>query len=70
MPVRPIPQWRRAWRMLSVQAAALAVGWGLLPADAQAAILDLVGVPANRVPAVLGLMMLLGRLVDQPKVRE
>ena len=49
-----VPNWRRAWRMLSVQLAALAVVFGSLPADAQASVLDLVGVPAARVPAVLG----------------
>jgi hypothetical protein len=65
-----IPNWRRAWRMASVQIATLAVGWGLLPPDAQAAMLAAIGVPAERVPAVLGAIFLLLRLVDQPKVRE
>lgn len=65
-----IPEWRRAWRMASVQVAALAVVWGTLPEDVQAALLAAVGVPAERVPAVLGLLLLLGRLIDQPKVRE
>lgn len=65
-----IPEWRRAPRMLSVQMAALAVAWGVLPVDTQSAILALVGVPEQRVPAVLGLLMLVGRLIDQPKVRE
>lgn len=68
MRVRPIPQWRRAWRMLSVQAAAFAVAWGALPEDAQAAVLDAVGVPASRVPALLGMLFLVGRLVAQPAV--
>ena len=31
-----IPNWRRAWRMMSVQVAGLAVAWGLLPPDQQA----------------------------------
>lgn len=65
-----IPNWRRAWRMASVQIATLAVGWGLLPPDTQAALLAAIGVPAERVPAVLGAIFLLLRLVDQPKVRE
>lgn len=43
-----IPNWRRAWRMASVQLAALAVLFGSLPADAQASILDMIGVPAAR----------------------
>ena len=65
-----IPEWRRAWRMLSVQVAGLAVVWGTLPADQQAAILALVGVGPERIPALLGLAVIVGRLIDQPKARE
>ena len=65
-----IPEWRRAWRMLSVQVAGLAVVWGTLPADQQAAILALVGVGHERIPALLGLAVIVGRLIDQPKTRE
>ena len=65
-----VPNWRRAWRMLSVQLAALAVVFGSLPADAQASVLDLVGVPASRVPAVLGLLFMVGRLISQPAAAE
>ena len=65
-----IPNWRRAWRMLSVQVAALAVVFGSLPPDAQAAVLVFIGVPAARLPAVLGLLVLAGRLIQQPKAAE
>lgn len=65
-----IPNWRRAWRMLSVQVAALAVVFGSLPPDAQAAVLAFIGVPAARLPAVLGLLVLAGRLIQQPKAAE
>lgn len=65
-----IPNWRRAWRMASVQVAAVLIAWGTLPADVQAVIVGAVGVPAERVPAILGVLMLLARLVDQPAVRE
>jgi hypothetical protein len=65
--MRLIPNWRRAWRMLSVQVAAVAVAWGLLPPDQQAALLAIVGIGPERVPAVLGLLVLAGRLIDQPK---
>lgn len=61
-----ISDWRRAWRLASVQIAALAVLFGSLPADTQAAVLDMVGVPAGRVPAILGLLFMAGRLVAQP----
>ena len=65
-----IPNWRRAWRMASVQIATVALGWGLLPPDAQAAMLTAVGVPAERIPALLGALFLVLRLIDQPKVRQ
>jgi hypothetical protein len=71
MKPRLIPNWKRAWRMFSVQAqaGALAVlgAWQAVPEDLKAAI------PA---PYVYGLAMALlvlgivGRLVDQPKVKE
>lgn len=63
--MRLVDDWRAAWRWLSVQIAALAVLWGILPPDQQAAILDFVGVPASRVPAVLGLAVIAGRLLAQ-----
>ena len=64
-----IPNWRKAWRMASVQVAAAAVAWGALAPDVQASILAAVGVPSERVPAILGLLLLLARLIDQPKTR-
>jgi hypothetical protein len=67
--MRLIQNWRQAWRMLSVQVAAVAVGWGLLPPDQQAALLAFFGVGPERVPSVLGLLFLAGRLIDQPKTR-
>lgn len=60
---------RQAPRLWSVQVAALLVAWGSLPADVQAAIVGLVGVPPERVPAVLGLLVILARLVQQPAVQ-
>lgn len=67
---RLIPNWRRAWRMASMRLAALAVLFGALPADAQAAVLDLIGVPASRVPAILGLLIMAGRLIQQPSAAD
>lgn len=63
-----IPNWRQAWRMVSMQLAAAAVLFGTLPADTQAAVLDIVGVPPSRVPAILGLLFMAGRLVGQPRI--
>ena len=62
-----IPNIRSAWRMATVQLATLGIGFGLLPPDTQAALLDAVGVPAGRVTAVLGVLVLLARVVAQPK---
>jgi hypothetical protein len=69
MKIHMIPNWRKAWRMLSVQLAAVAVAWGMMPTDAQASMLAAIGIPGERVPALLGLLFLVSRLVDQPKVR-
>jgi len=65
-----IPDWRKAWRMLSIQIAAVAVIWGLMPVDAQAAMLVALDIPAERVPAILGILFFVTRLVDQPKIRD
>lgn len=68
--MKPVAQWRRSWRWLSVQAGALAVLWGTTSAETQAAILALVGVPAERVPAILGLLVIAARLIDQGEARK
>lgn len=68
--IHPIPQWRKAWRMLSVQSAALAVGFGLLPIEQQAAILAFAGVEPDRVPAIIGITVIVARLIDQPKTHD
>lgn len=60
-----IEQPLQAWRLLSVQAGALAVAFGSLPAETQGAILAAVGVPVARVPVILGTLFLLGRMVKQ-----
>lgn len=62
-----IDNWRDAWRMLSVQVAALAVVWGALPIDQQAAILALFGVGPERVPLVIGLAVIVVRIISQQK---
>ena len=68
--VRLIPNWRRAWRMLSIQAqtAALAVigGWQAMPDDMRAVI------PAGVVFSIaMGLLVagIVGRLIDQPSTK-
>lgn len=68
--MKPIPNWRRAPRMLSVQVAAIAVVFGGMPVETQAAILGLIGIPMERVSAVIGLVFIFGRLVSQSSVQE
>lgn len=63
-----IPNWRQAWRMASARVAVAAIAFGLLPAETQAAILEAVGVPASRITAVAGILVILGRIVAQPAV--
>lgn len=65
-----IPNWRRAWRMASVQVAALAIGFGMLPPDLQVAMLSAIGVSQDRIPSVLGAVFLMLRMIDQPKARQ
>ena len=64
-----IENWRRAHRMLSVQMGSLLVAWGMTPPDTQAVIMGFVGLPAERVPAVLGLLVILGRVVAQKSTK-
>jgi hypothetical protein len=68
--VKLIPNAGRAWRMLSVQIASVAVIYSALPADQQAAILGLLGIGPERIPGLIGLAIIVARLVDQPKTRD
>lgn len=68
--MRLIPEWKRAWRMITVQIGALAVLWAALPADTQAAVLRLLGIDAQHLPGFVGVAVILGRLIAQPKVRD
>lgn len=67
---RLIPNWRRAHRMLSVQAMTLAgaiqATWPLIPEDMKATLPPAL---VHWVSVALLVVGILGRLVDQPKVR-
>lgn len=63
-----VENWRRLWRAASVHVATVAVVFGTLPADTQAAILSTVGVEPSRVPAVLGIAFILARVLRQKSV--
>jgi hypothetical protein len=60
-----IPEARRAWRYFTVQVGVLAVIFGLLPPNQQAAVLDWLGVAPERVPAVLGAVFIIARYLKQ-----
>lgn len=61
-----VPQWRRAWRMFSVQLSAVIVAWVALPEAQQMALAGLVGIQADTVPGLLAALAILGRVIDQP----
>ena len=65
-----IPEWSKAWQMLSVQMASLILVWVNLPEMQQAAILSLFGIGSQAMTGILAGLTILGRLIDQPKVRE
>lgn len=65
-----IPEWRRAWRYLTVQIGALAVLWVALPAGTQAAILRVLRIDEADLPGVLGALVIVARLVAQPRARQ
>ncbi len=67
--MRLIPNYRRAWRMASVQIAAVIAAWAVLPPEAQAAAVALVGVPPDKVPGILAVLLIVARLIDQPRAR-
>lgn len=64
-----VTEWRRLHRMASVQLASLCAVFGLLPVDQQGAILAMLGLPAERLPAVMGLAFIVARLWAQPAKR-
>lgn len=61
-----IPEWRAAWRLITMRMAAGAVVFGLLPPDQQSAMLAMIHVPPERVPVALGVLFIVGRLKSQP----
>jgi hypothetical protein len=66
-----IPEWRRAWRMASMQAMTLATAiqgaWLYVPEDLKSTLPPNVVHWASIVLLAAGIV---GRLVDQPKVRD
>ena len=66
-----IPNWRKAWRMASVRFGLVLSFWLAQPHEWQLKTLSLVpGLTADQVSFVLVALILIGRLIYQPKVRE
>lgn len=64
-----IPEWKHAWRFLSMIFSGLALAWLALPADAQATVLRLLpGMSEERMAGALILLAMIGRLIVQPRV--
>lgn len=70
-----IAEWKKAWRMLSVQlsalGAAVSAAWVLLPHETQESILSVMGVTEPGVIAMVGFVAVVySRIVYQPKLHE
>ena len=66
-----IPEWRRAWRMLSMNFAALALAWVALTPEQQAKVMSLLPwLTADQVAGALIVAAMLGRLIAQPNVKK
>lgn len=60
-----VNEWKSAHKMLSMWVATLAVAFGAMPPDMQAAVLEALHVPQNRIAAVIGGLFMVGRMVNQ-----
>lgn len=56
--------------MFSVQVSAVIVAWVALPMEQQTALASFIGIAPDSVPGILAALAIVGRMVDQPKVRE
>lgn len=62
--MRLIDTWRESWRYASVRVGVAALAWGTLAPDVQAGILALAHVSPERVPAVLGALFIICRVLS------
>ena len=61
---------RNAWKLATVWVGIVAIAFGSLPAESQAALLALVYVPEERLPALIGLVVLVARVIKQSGVLD
>lgn len=71
MKLKPIPDAMRSWRYLTVQFGLFLTGFGALPADLQQQaitwLLEVLRIPPERVPMVLGIAVVVLRNIQQKK---
>lgn len=64
-----VPNWTEAWKWLSMWLSLAAVVFGTLDQPTQAAVLTwFFGLSVERVPAVVGLLIMVSRMINQSKV--
>jgi protein-S-isoprenylcysteine O-methyltransferase Ste14 len=65
-----IPEWRKSWRMISVQCMSLAIAvqaaWTSVPAELQASVHPLL---AQSITVILLVFGIAGRLITQPALK-
>lgn len=65
-----IPEWKQAWRMLSMIFSGFALLWLGLPSEAQASVLRMLPwMNEERMAGALIVAAMVGRLIVQPKLR-
>jgi hypothetical protein len=64
-PIKPIPEWRKAWTFASMWVATAAGIFGALPPEGQAAVLEFMRVPPERVPLVLAVAFMVARVLKR-----
>lgn len=62
-----VPDWKDAWKWLSVQFSTLMIIWANLPAETQAGILSLFGLNQSKLIGLMGVAIIIGRMIAQGK---
>lgn len=65
-----IENFRSAWKLATIWVGSAAVAFGLLPSDTQAAVLKLLHVPQDLVPAIIGIAVIVARVIKQSGVLD
>lgn len=63
--MKPIDNWKQAWTFFSNWAFAAIFAWTVMPAEHQEALVSLLPIAPDRVPAVLAVIGIFARMVKQ-----